>query len=212
MKKYVFIHGLGQNSETWTKTTEALSDTINSIISLDLNEILSGQDITYTNMYNSFKEYCDKITDDGVNLCGLSLGGILALNYAIENPERVESLVLIGTQYKMPRTLLKIQNIIFHAMPKRAFRNMNFDKKDLIKLTNSMIDLDFSQDLDKITCPTLLICGKKDTANIKALKNLVKEINGAQIQIIDNVGHEVNKDNPEKLACNLKLFYMRVMG
>ena len=42
-------------------------------------------------------------------MCGLSLGGILALQYAIEHPEHIHALALIGTQYTMPKTLLRIQ-------------------------------------------------------------------------------------------------------
>ena len=42
----------------------------------------------------------ESLTD--ICLCGLSLGGVLALNYAIEHPEKIKGMVLIATQYKMP--------------------------------------------------------------------------------------------------------------
>lgn len=47
-----------------------------------------------------------------LNLCGLSLGVVLALNYIIDNPKKVNSLVLIAGQSEMPKALLKLQNIV----------------------------------------------------------------------------------------------------
>jgi len=41
-------------------------------------------------------EYCGKI-DGQIHLCGISLGGIIGLNYALDFPEKVKTLVLIGT-------------------------------------------------------------------------------------------------------------------
>ena len=52
-----------------------------------------------------------------IDLCGLSLGGILALNYAIDYPNKVEKLVLIGTPYRVPKVMFSIQNIIFKFLP-----------------------------------------------------------------------------------------------
>jgi pimeloyl-ACP methyl ester carboxylesterase len=144
-----------------------------------------------------------------LNLCGLSLGGMLALHFAIDNPEKVKTLTLIGTQYKMPKTLLKFQNIVFSIMPKSVFKNMGFQKKDIICLTNSMIDLDFSAKLKDVACNTLILCGTKDSANKKASKCLAESIIGSELKLIENAGHEVNKDNPKALALELESFYRK---
>ena len=55
---------------------------------------------------------------------------VLALNYAIDHPDKVKALVLIAAQYKMPRKLLKVQNMLFHLMPNSAFKKMGFKKAD----------------------------------------------------------------------------------
>ena len=46
-----------------------------------------------------------------LNLVGLSLGGLLALNYAVQHPAQINSLVLIGTPYEIPKRLLKLQKL-----------------------------------------------------------------------------------------------------
>jgi len=131
----------------------------------------------------------------------------LALNYAIENPARVKSLALIAAQYKMPKILLKIQNIIFQIMPQTAFNGIGFQKSDFIELTNSMAGLDFSARLKNISCDTLILCGAKDSANKKAASGLAAGITGARLKFLENSAHEANKDNPEQLASELAMFW-----
>ena len=43
-------------------------------------------------------------------------GAVLALNYAIDFPQKAGSLVLIAPQYDMPKFLLKVQNVLFKFM------------------------------------------------------------------------------------------------
>ena len=140
-------------------------------------------------------------------MCGLSLGGILALNYAIDFPDKVESLILIGTPYKVPKVLFSIQNLIFKVLPKSLFETMAFNKKDTFTLGNSMKNLDFSDKVQKVQCPTLIICGEKDNANIKSAQYLSKNIKNAKLEIIKNTGHIVNEENPKELSKLLTQFW-----
>ena len=74
---------------------------------------------------------------------------------------------------------------------------MGMRKKDFIKLTNSMMDLNFNESLNNISCPVLLICGEKEKPNKKATKNLAERILKAEMKFIKNAKHEVNNDAPE---------------
>lgn len=204
----ILLHGLGQTSADWEKTTERLTDKT-GIYCPDLPALLRGRKISYENLYASFADNCDTFSES-LDLCGLSLGGILALQYAIERPEKVHSLVLIATQYTMPKALLAFQNTVFRFMPDSMFRQMGFGKKDFIALSKSMMHLDFSQRLDKVSCPVCVICGEKDSANRKASEELAKQLCCAELQIIEHAGHEVNIDAPEQLADVLNCFYNHV--
>lgn len=205
--KYILIHGLGQDSSSWNKTISYMGAQEN-IICPDLSLFLRMRDITYSNLYQSFSQYCDNFSEP-LNLCGLSLGGVLALNYAIDNPSKVNSLILIGAQYEMPKVLLKLQNIIFRFIPEKSFKGVGLRKKEFIELTNSMMDLNFSQNLKNISCPVLVICGEKDKANKKATKNIAENIIKSEIQFVKNAGHEVNTDSPKELAEIIKSFYCK---
>lgn len=80
--KYILLHGMGQNASSWDKTISYLSDKA-ATIPLELSELFGEGDCTYSKMYVSFCEYCNSISEP-LNLCGLSLGAVLALNYAMD--------------------------------------------------------------------------------------------------------------------------------
>lgn len=203
----IFIHGLGQTPSSWDKTISCLSRQINAQCP-DLSRLLKGVESTYDNLYRAFAEYCDEFPEP-IDLCGLSLGAVLALNYAIDNPQKVGWLILIAPQYEMPKALLKFQNVIFKFMPNSTFGNIGFDKQDFITLTNSMADLDFSGDLKRVVCPVLIICGEKDRANRKAAKGLSEILQNAEFRLVEKSGHEVNVDAPESLAEIINEYYLK---
>ena len=196
--KCIMLHGLGQSSESWSDTIKVFND--------DLSDWLSGKVPCYDTLYRVLETYCEQF-EEPLNICGLSLGGILAMQYAIEHSEKVNSLVLIGTQYEMPKYLLKIQNLIFHIMPCSAFEKMGFQKTDFINLCKSMTELTFKHKLKKISCSVLVVCGDKDKINKRASLELQQQIENAEIAIIENAGHEVNTDNPTLLGQKLNIFF-----
>ena len=196
--KYILLHGMGQNASSWDKTISYLPDTAETICP-ELSNFFSDGNCNYSEMYSSFCRYCNRFSEP-LNFCGLSLGAVLALNYAIDFPQKVSSLILIAPQYNMPKFLLKVQNVLFKFMPESQFKDIGLKKKDFITLTNSMVDMDFTSSLNKINSPVIVICGEKDNVNKKAAIKLAKELPNAKFSTIDNSGHEVNVDNPQGLA------------
>ena len=195
----ILIHGLGQNETSWNLVETELKNNNIKVEKPNLYSIIKNEKIDYTTMFQKFADYCNSF-DDKLNLCGLSLGGILALDYAKKFPDKVNSIILVGTPYKIPKILFKIQGIIFHLMPKATFEKIGCSKKDFISLVNSMSDLDIASNLDKVKCKTLILCGDKDNQNMESAKLLNKNIKGSSFRTIDNSSHEVNIDNPKELS------------
>ena len=196
--KYILLHGMGQNASSWDKTISFLPNDIETVCP-ELSDYFTEGDCYYSKMYTAFCEYCNHFSKP-INLCGLSLGAVLALHYAIDFPQRVKSLILIAPQYDMPKFLLKVQNVLFKFMPESQFKDIGLTKKDFITLTNSLADMDFTSGLEKISCPVLVLCGEKDNVNKKASVKLVERLSRARFGMVDNAGHEVNMDNPKGLA------------
>ena len=204
MKK-ILIHGSGHKADSWNKVITYMNND-KDLLCPNLSGLLNGKEASYDNLYSSFIKYCNKI-DEKIDLCGLSLGGILALNYAIDYPDKVEKLVLIGTPHKVPKVMFSIQNIIFKFLPKSMFNTMAFNKKDTFILGKTMKSLDFSTRVQNIKCPTLVICGEKDNANLKSTYYLAENIENAKLEIMKNTGHIVNEENPKELAKTLTEFW-----
>ena len=99
-----------------------------------------------------------------------------------------------------------LQNLIFKFMPRKTFEKIGISKEEVISLTKSMMNLNFEKDLEKITCPTLIIFGEKDKFNMKASMKLKDLISSSTFKIIKNSGHEVNIDNPKLLGKELNNF------
>ena len=189
MEQIILIHGSGHKAASWTETVSCL-DHREDVLCPELSALLGGKE-----------------AGGPVHLCGLSLGGILALNYVLDFPDKVRTLVLIGTPHKVPKAAFALQNLVFRLLPKSMFETMAFDKKNTFALGNSMKNLDFSGRVSAIRCPTLILCGEKDSANLKSARFLAQNIKGAELQVIEHTGHVVNEENPKALAERLNAFY-----
>ena len=189
--KNILIHGLGQNNQSWDNTSRYLKENGMDAICPNLFEITKNNSIEYKTMYDAFSNFCNS-QKGKLNLCGISLGGILSLDFVKEYPEKVNSIILIGTPYKIPKTLFKIQGLLFHIMPKSTFEKIGSSKKEFITLVNSMSNLDIAGGLDTIKCKSLILCGMKDSVNMKSAEQLNKSIKDSNFKIIKDSSHEVN--------------------
>lgn len=197
----ILVHGLGQNEKSWDKVKDILNKDGVQVETPNLFEISKNYQLTYENLYRNFADYCNSFSYK-VNLVGLSLGGILTIDYAIEYPEKVNSIILSGTPYEIPKGLFMLQNIIYRFMPKKVFEKLGCPKDRIIDLMKSMSELEIPEKVEKIKCNTLIICGEKEgnNVNMKSAKQLNKAIKDSKFNIIENAGHEVNIDNPKELA------------
>lgn len=195
----IILHGLGQDNQSWNNTIEYLKEKGMDTLCPNLFEITKNNSKDYKMLYSAFFNFCNN-QKEKLNFCGLSLGGVLALDFVKEYPEKVNSIILIGTPYKMPKYLFKMQSLIFHILPKKSFEKIGCSKKDFITLVNSMSHLNIAKDLEIIKCKSLILCGSKDKVNIQSAKILNDSIKNSELKIINNSSHEVNIDNPKELS------------
>ena len=198
--KNILIHGLGQNENSWIEVEKELRNYNIDVETPNLYAMLKNSVIIdYNTLFKNFIDYCNSF-DEQINLCGLSLGGLLALDYTKKFPDKVNSIIIIGVPYKIPKFIFKIQCLIFHIMPKSTFKGIGLNKYDFISLVNSMNSLEINSMLDKIKCKTLIMCGDKDNQNMGSARLFNKDIKNSHLKIIKNSSHEVNIDNPKELS------------
>ena len=204
----ILVHGLGQDEKSWNEVKNQLNNNGINVETPNLFSIVKNYKVNYDNMYKTFADYCNSFNEK-INLVGLSLGGVLAIDYITEFPEKINSIILIGIPYKIPKTIITIQNIIYKFMPKRIFEKIGCSKKDMISLLNSMKNISIPDKAPHIKSNALIICGEeeKDNINMKSAKQLSKVIQNSKLKIIENAGHEVNIDNPIELANTIYDFW-----
>lgn len=203
----LLLHGLGQGPGSWDGVLDALGPDPGAACP-DLFGLCGGAP-DYPALYAALEDYAGALPEP-VLLCGLSLGAVLALDYAIRRPERVAGLVLVAPQYKMPRALLRLQNAVFRMMPERSFAQTGMGKGDVLRLTASMMDLDLRDGLARVDCPALILVGEKDAANRKAARELAGLLPRATVREVPGAGHEVNVDAPRELAEALRGFWEKL--
>ena len=203
--KLVLLHGLGQTAASWEETIANLpNDWHIHTPNLFREEGL----LTYDQLYDAFVQECETYSEP-FHLCGVSLGAILACQYAIEYPNKVQSLVVIAVQLKPPKYLLKFQEFIFNMLPQSYFKKHGLNKQQLLLLSQSMHNLNLKVHMQKIQCPAIAICGKKDRFNQQATKEFTQLVPHAKYVLIEGAGHEVNIEMPVELGGVIKQFLIK---
>ena len=193
--KTILTHGLGQTAGAWNKTAELLPQ--EDVLCPELSAFIGGG--SYGELYSGFSGYLDELGQP-LFLCGLSLGAVLALNYAIDRPGSVRGLALAAPQFRMPKALLRFQGAVFRLMPEKSFSGSGLTKKQMISLTGDMARLDFTPSLARIECPVSIACGERDKANISAARELEGILPQARLTVIRGAGHEINSEAPGETA------------
>lgn len=192
--KIVFLHGLGQRAADWDQVASQFSNT-------DCPELfeIAGEKLNYSAILSSLEERYE-YEKEPLCLCGLSLGGMLALDYSLRHGDRVAAMVLLGARDRAPRLLMDIQDLLFRCMPDKAFASTGMKKEQVRDLTRSMKNLDFTDRLSTIHCPVTVACGEKDSPNLAAARRLAKYLPNARLYVVPHAGHELNADAPDTVA------------
>lgn len=135
----IFLHGLGQTPSVWQPMLHRLEPEL-PVYCPSLVE-LAGENPRYPDLLHALEESLAEVPGP-LHLCGLSLGGVLALDYALHHQERVASLVLCATPLTIPRNLLRLQDFLFRLMPERAFAGSGFSREAMRQLAGSVAELD----------------------------------------------------------------------
>jgi 2-hydroxy-6-oxonona-2,4-dienedioate hydrolase len=118
----LFIHGLGSSSIVWRDIPQALSEQFHTIC-VDLigfggsDKPLLNYTISYFSQFvKSFLRQIGINDSDKVTIIGHSLGGYIAADYAIENKEQIEKLVLIDSSGMLNRPTSLLEQYLDAAM------------------------------------------------------------------------------------------------
>lgn len=199
--KHVFVYGPGQRKGSWNEVIKGLG--LESF--LEVQTFAPESKKSYPAAYDSLKSFCRQ-EEGKLRLYGLSLAGTLAVNYAIDFPDRLDSLVIVGSQFSMSKMAMSAQSLVYKLLPPEVFEALGLGKDEAVELMRSMRGLDLRKDFGKISCPVLAVCGQKDTANQASMEKFARRLPDARYVKIPDVGHQVNLLAGQELAREILSF------
>ncbi len=224
-KPLLILHGWGSKSDNWQKVGEMLAEKNMKVIIPDLPGF--GQSDKPSTAWN-LDDYCDFVEElvkilnlDKFYLLGHSFGGALTVKCGLKFPEKIDKLFLVSAacfrKKSLKNKLFRFISKFFNIKP-FFLRKLFYRKSDYLSVEGIMKEIylkiikqDLSDILSKVQIPTVIIWGEKDDVTPIKQGRLIKEkIQGsrlrqgfggqAKLEIIPNVGHDLNSKTPEKLA------------
>ncbi len=200
----LLIHGNNASMGSFDKQLDILSKKYR-VVGLDSRgQGMSTSDdkkLTYELMADDVNVFLDKMNLKNVNILGWSDGGNIAVILAMEHPDKVKKMAIMGTVLYNNKTSVfpeinKILNDQIKEMKKNgiAESDMNYRLKILL-LTEPNINPD---SLKKIKAPTLVMAGEHDVMPEKHTKLIADKIPNSKILIFKGADHEAPMKISEK--------------
>ena len=116
---------VGTNAQDWKEVVQQLS-----ISDVDCPELFSSteDEISYLKILGDLEQRYSEVKEP-LRICGLSLGALLAIDFAIRHEEKVDSLVLIGAQYKVPSLLIDFKILSSVVCQTRFLKVWDYQKQ-----------------------------------------------------------------------------------
>ncbi|MFY0747410.1 alpha/beta fold hydrolase [Pseudomonas sp. NFX5] len=225
----ILIHGLGSSSQDWELQVPALARHYRLIV-VDVRghgrsdkprERYSIEGFTYDLV--ALIEHLDL---PPAHVVGLSMGGMIAFQLAVDEPGRVKSLCIVNSapQVKVRSareygwwvkrwTLARVLSLatIGKALGERLFpkpgqadlrrkmaeRWAKNDKRAYLASFDAIVGWSVQERLSRITCPTLVISADHDYTPVAQKENYVKLLPDARLVVIEDSRHATPLDQPE---------------
>jgi pimeloyl-ACP methyl ester carboxylesterase len=230
--KMIFLHGLGANSKSWVLQSPYFAALGYHTIMPDMRGFgKSG----YARGSFSFKHLAGDVdclmkalSVKKAVIIGISMGGIIALQFALDFPDQVLGLVLTNSfaalrpksltswLYFLHRMILvqlvgieqQADLVASRVFPLHEQANLRKELRDQILQADrqayraamrSFVYFDVRQRLAEITMPCLLISGGRDTTVPLSLQyELAQKIPKCDHIVVEGAGHAVSVDSPQQ--------------
>jgi 3-oxoadipate enol-lactonase len=217
----VLLHGLGSCGDDWVMQIADLTRQYR-VITPDLpghgKTALRASTGTVEHMARAVSSLVEELGTSSAHVVGLSLGGAVALQWAIDRPDQIRSLTEVNTFARLSlarRGLLRmigrvlllvtgqmewlgawVAGGLFPGADQRDLRRLAADRiagnswRAYLQAALAVSRFDCRADLANIMAPTLVVAGERDTTVPLGPKlELVRRIPGARLEIIPGSGH-----------------------
>jgi len=220
----LFVHGAGGNHEIWENQVKYFSNAI----AIDLPGHDSGEGRRTIEEYvKDVRRFCDQKSLKNFVMVGHSMGGAITQKFALTYPEYLRAIVLVSTGAR-----LRVAPIIFEEIKRdydnflKLMKEYAFSNKTPVEVRDKVAELmrkvkpqviygdfeacdkfDVMGSLNRISLPTLIICGKDDLLTpVEYSEYLKANIRNSELKVIADAGHMVMLEKPEEFNKILREF------
>jgi len=133
-----------------------------------------------------------------VHLCGLSLGGVVAVRAAAQLGSQVASLVVTGTPVvpgrDLPAALRRFRRLPAPLLP--VFSDVT-GRAEWLRMLDELERTDLRGCLPQVSAPALVVCGSRDWRAMPAACELAGGLPGGRLWIAPHQGHNWPSTSPE---------------
>lgn len=217
----IFVHGAGGTHRHWVQQEKSFRQPF-TFISLDLpgHGNSSGNAANRTAIYRDYiRALSRELKLPPFVLAGHSMGGAIALDYALAYPEDLRGIILLGTGARL-RVLPKIIETYRKGEHYEPFFELfygpeappNLKEETLTQLKSvdpsvyyadltACDNFDVMDSLGKINLPVLIIVGEEDKLTpVKYGDFLKKNLPRAKMTVISRAGHMAMQEKPEEVS------------
>jgi 3-oxoadipate enol-lactonase len=227
----VLSNSLGTTQELWAKQRPLLAERFRVLTYDHPGHGSSGlpeQPCTIESLTRSFVTLLDELDLERVSLCGVSLGGMVGMTLALEEPERVDRLVLACTsayvgppegwaeRARMVRT--RGMEAVADTVIGRWFTpELEDEEPETVARFRAMLAAtapegyarccealgawDARERVSAIAVPVLVVAGEHDPAiPVEQAKLLASRVPAARLRILERAGHLANVERPEQFT------------
>ena len=232
MMPVVFIHGVGDSARSWEEVIAGLDARLEPI-TYDLRGHGTTETRPLVSTIDDFAaDLLDELSSRGIDradVVGFSLGGLIAQAVAVEHPERVRRLVVIGsvagrTEEERGRAAARLADVTEIGPLAVAERSLDrwfspgfLDDRPEVRagiLTRMtaldplaytaayrvLASTDLIGKLDRIAAPTLAIAGEFDVGSPPRMSERIAEVSGGRAVVIPGVRHSLLHEAPTRIT------------
>lgn len=217
----LLLHGLFGALSNFTDVISCFSTNYKVVIPILPLYELPLENSTVQGMVNHVKEFVEWKGYSKMNLIGNSLGGHIAIIYALQNPEKIKTITLTGSSGLFENSLgdtyprkgdyefvkRKTEETFYN--PKMAtkelvdevFEIVNNREKALrvVLIAKSAVRHNLREDVPNVKVPVNLIWGKNDTITPPFVaEEFHKLLPHSEVHIIENCGHAAMMERPDE--------------
>ena len=176
------------------------------------NTTKDDRKITYELIADDVNSLLDKLNYKNVNVFGWSDGGNIGLILAMNHPDKVKRLAIMGANLFNNNTSIRDE---INDQLKKEKEQLIKQKRQNDMFRIEMIDLLLNEpkinpdSLNKIKCPTLVMAGSKDVIKENHTKLIASKISRADLVIFEKGTHFEPWENPERFNKTLMEFFDR---